>query len=1310
MLIAPTAVAQTPEVSSQNAFLDALTLHESGVSYEKVIKAYERAEAKSTSVMDTVMIQMSRLCYLQKNIAAIQHQKSKMSDWLNAEEKRLDSYAGSQTWFQSLYQISLTRLRLSVHPMWAELLKNSNHPLITPEFQDLIDEEIQNIRHPERILSDVSLPEEIENANFHTEDLILLGWVYFYLLHSREMVQRLNLQPINADYIQSIEHKFFEIMKAYASKKYTLDASGTSVDVSQDFKDPTFNHLLNIEVKIPKGTSVEKFIQATFGPKAWEMFEEKIKEMNPEVNVTTLLEEEKAVALPLKLWTLFPVKTEVEQIEEELKKEDPVQNEETKIADEEDAAESQKTMEEEESKSEEVILDDESASEALEEEKDEATETKDEQEKSQEKSQEESIAETIKDSFNTSALESQPEHADELSQMMEALFSGEGKEGQDTLYALYSPAYTPLYLRTFIEVRATPNGIMTEPDLRPDPDLVGDSSTIVDVQQVTGKGNTILFVPSEGAFKTFLTDSSKIPEFNPVNQSYLFNPQGLKDSQGMVSYQNYGRGLPKRTEELKSYETDLYKNSVYFETGGLTKEDVPQILRNKIESIFSDSQRSDEEKLSMLSAIVRNIIEYDKKLNERPRLVRESKERGTHIHRLFLQRLKIEETETGGLVLKQKPFGVCDSYAEIFVQFVRLFAQTEKKYPSRVAIGFTGEKGVVLGNHAHAWGEVYLPVKGWVRFEPTGSQRGGMGRGGNSLTDSLRGEAAFDSALDVLDQLDFDMIQPPREDGAGEGSFGSGSGWGGFGGGGGFGSKSRPNPEEERRRKEAKKFIDEELPTHTWKAIRESSSLQLRIKDVSKYYAWETQRALLNISLGTATDWEDLLFWSMSFIVDFKFQRLPLSASTLTDWFFDRTQEYVESLNRSIWARLISRLEASASVKNSCGRGIVLYENLLRAIPRSNWVAMYPDKFLDLYLELLERFENTDNHINKNDCLESFYRTLHYFSKNRYIKKQLFLDQAERLIKLDMMLNPQESYGNAGIIFDIYFQNAGDRMIHFLTQPVQSGDDRLPLFYDNQTRFVGHLAAPQFYAMAQIIQNDYLPQWNSRAETRVNMYQEVLALFFLFTLDNNTFFNSKKQVSPELYLDRLNLLHRILTHQTIFIGDPQAEFFIRADINSFNPQLLSDDMPLEKMQAYKNGVFQLLSVLTQDEYNSYKQSLLLQKLIRSAKKYSNLKLFSSIDVLGQWLRVESLIIAMPDNEADQESTVAALAEISAYYLEHSENKSTEWTQWFLKFQTQNPHVSGAGMIRDIMNYLPMNDRRVMTELLWQEVKKEAGNQ
>ncbi len=66
--------------------------------------------------------------------------------------------------------------------------------------------------------------------------------------------------------------------------------------------------------------------------------------------------------------------------------------------------------------------------------------------------------------------------------------------------------------------------------------------------------------------------------------------------------------------------------------------------------------------------------------------------------------------------------GYCEQFAGAFAAMARSIGM-----PARVAVGFTwGDQDPndpnlyhVLGEHAHAWPEVYIPGNGWVAFEPT---------------------------------------------------------------------------------------------------------------------------------------------------------------------------------------------------------------------------------------------------------------------------------------------------------------------------------------------------------------------------------------------------------------------------------------------------------------------------------------------------------------------------------------------------------------------------------------------------------------
>ncbi|MEQ1530651.1 MAG: DUF3488 and transglutaminase-like domain-containing protein [Methylococcales bacterium] len=66
-------------------------------------------------------------------------------------------------------------------------------------------------------------------------------------------------------------------------------------------------------------------------------------------------------------------------------------------------------------------------------------------------------------------------------------------------------------------------------------------------------------------------------------------------------------------------------------------------------------------------------------------------------------------------------YGFCSHYASAFVYLMRVAG-----IPARVVTGYQGGELNIVGNfldirqaHAHAWAEVWLPGKGWLRFDPT---------------------------------------------------------------------------------------------------------------------------------------------------------------------------------------------------------------------------------------------------------------------------------------------------------------------------------------------------------------------------------------------------------------------------------------------------------------------------------------------------------------------------------------------------------------------------------------------------------------
>jgi TgpA N-terminal domain/Transglutaminase-like superfamily len=87
-------------------------------------------------------------------------------------------------------------------------------------------------------------------------------------------------------------------------------------------------------------------------------------------------------------------------------------------------------------------------------------------------------------------------------------------------------------------------------------------------------------------------------------------------------------------------------------------------------------------------------------------------------------------TDTGGWLLRfldNTRTGDCQQFAPAFATLARLLG-----IPSRVAVGYTagtakaGQWQVTTAD-AHAWPELYFPLAGWIRFEPTPSGSNGQG-------------------------------------------------------------------------------------------------------------------------------------------------------------------------------------------------------------------------------------------------------------------------------------------------------------------------------------------------------------------------------------------------------------------------------------------------------------------------------------------------------------------------------------------------------------------------------------------------------
>lgn len=87
----------------------------------------------------------------------------------------------------------------------------------------------------------------------------------------------------------------------------------------------------------------------------------------------------------------------------------------------------------------------------------------------------------------------------------------------------------------------------------------------------------------------------------------------------------------------------------------------------------------------------------------------------------FVYSLETPSYDTMDEFLFDKKLGFCEHFASSFATLARLL-----NIPSRVVIGFQGAELntygdylVVRDKYAHAWTEIYLPDKGWIRIDPT---------------------------------------------------------------------------------------------------------------------------------------------------------------------------------------------------------------------------------------------------------------------------------------------------------------------------------------------------------------------------------------------------------------------------------------------------------------------------------------------------------------------------------------------------------------------------------------------------------------
>ena len=160
---------------------------------------------------------------------------------------------------------------------------------------------------------------------------------------------------------------------------------------------------------------------------------------------------------------------------------------------------------------------------------------------------------------------------------------------------------------------------------------------------------------------------------------------------------------PKRVMQRKSYRMSSY---THYNTGPISQRERSMALQ----SALSPTQR-------MVQLVTRW-----RKQSESDEAVARSAMRYFHDQPFFYT---LKPPPLGGRPIDQFLFetrrGFCEHYATAFVTLMRT-----AKIPARVVAGYMGGEYNPLGNFievrqldAHAWAEVWLAGKGWVRFDPT---------------------------------------------------------------------------------------------------------------------------------------------------------------------------------------------------------------------------------------------------------------------------------------------------------------------------------------------------------------------------------------------------------------------------------------------------------------------------------------------------------------------------------------------------------------------------------------------------------------